>query len=327
MKTHQGMEIRATSVTGATSATAGFGHPVTKTQIARAIEWPTLALALGLDGAWLVLTLGYSALPLWLLVPLGSWVTAWHASLQHEAIHGHPTRNVRLNALIAGVPLLLWLPYGVFRSDHLAHHDDQSLTDPFDDPGSFYVARTDWARMRLARRGLLTALNSLTGRLILGPPAFIALFWWREAWRLIRGDLVHLGDWLLHAGMVSLVVYWLSAVVGMPISLYVVCFVYPGTALILLHSFIEHRPDARVSRRTAIVEAGPLLSLLYLNNNLHALHHARPDIAWYKLPAVYRDWRRDLLARNDGFRFSGYDEITRRFLLRAKDSPRHPLVD
>jgi fatty acid desaturase len=184
MKTHQGMEIRATSVTGATSATAGFGHPVTKTRIARAIEWPTLALALGLYG-----------------------------------------------------------------------------------------------------------------------------------------------DWLLHAGMVSLVVYWLSAVVGMPIWLYVVCFVYPGTALILLHSFIEHRPDARVSRRTAIVEAGPLLSLLYLNNNLHALHHARPDIAWYKLPAVYRDWRRDLLARNDGFRFSGYDEIARRFLLRAKDSPRHPLVD
>ena len=43
-----------------------------------------------------------------------------------------------------------------------------------------------------------------------------------------------------------------------------------------------------------VVEACPLLALLYLNNNLHAAHHRWPRLPWYQLP---QRWRlRDLAA-------------------------------
>ena len=48
-----------------------------------------------------------ASLPWWVVLPAGAWLTAWHGSLQHEAIHGHPTRSARLNAALA------WLPIGL----------------------------------------------------------------------------------------------------------------------------------------------------------------------------------------------------------------------
>ena len=61
--------------------------------------------------------------------------------------------------------------------------------------------------------------------------------------------------------------------------------------------------------------------LLYLNNNLHFLHHGRPDLPWYALPATYRRERESLVEGNGGYRFAGYAEVARRYLFRAKDSP------
>ena len=86
-------------------------------------------------------------------------------------------------------------------------------------------------------------------------------------------------------------------------------YVYPGTALILLRSYTEHQPAAEQAQRTAIVEAGPLMRLLFLGNNFHALHHERPGIAWYDLPQVYRAERERVLADNGVFLFAGYGDI------------------
>ena len=38
----------------------------------------------------------------------------------------------------------------------------------------------------------------------------------------------------------------------------------------------------------SVVKTNPLLSLLFLNNNLHFAHHKYPQLAWYRLPEVYR---------------------------------------
>jgi fatty acid desaturase len=73
-------------------------------------------------------------------------------------------------------------------------------------------------------------------------------------------------------------------------------------------------------------EAGPLLSLLYLNNNLHAAHHEAPGLAWYELPAYYRAHRAELLARNGGYLALGYGELIRRYAFSAKESVAHPLA-
>jgi fatty acid desaturase len=289
-----------------------------------AVEWPTVSLCGIIYLGWMGVTVWHEPVPGWALFLLGGLVTAWHASFQHEATHGHPTRSPRLNAVLAGPALLLWLPFGMFRRDHLRHHAVDVLTDPLDDPESFYVLESTWRRMNQIRRALLMMNNTLAGRMLIGPILVVGGLAWRQSWLLCRGDRQAIRDWLLHLPWLVLVLGWLVLVAEIPIWLYVLCFSYPGTALLLLRSYIEHRPHTRQATRTVIVEAGPLLSLLFLNNNLHALHHSRPALPWYRLPAAYHHQRAHVLAENGGFRFAGYGEIARRFLFRAKDHPMHP---
>ena len=61
----------------------------------------------------------YLYLPWWTLAALGAWIIAWQLNLQHETIHGHPTRSRRVNEAIGSWPLSLWLPYSIYRSTHL----------------------------------------------------------------------------------------------------------------------------------------------------------------------------------------------------------------
>ncbi len=65
--------------------------------------------------------------------------------------------------------------------------------------------------------------------------------------------------------------------------------------------------------RTAVVEASWPFGLLFLNNNLHALHHARPTIPWYDLPDVYAREQADITERNGGLVYKGYREVARAF--------------
>jgi fatty acid desaturase len=289
----------------------------------RSVEWPTVILWSVITLSWMFLTFHFASIPGWVLFIIRGAVAGWHASYQHEATHGHPTKNALVNAWIAGPSLLVWLPYRLFRREHLRHHDDPRLTDSLSDPESFYVLERDWRLMNPVRRGLLVANNKLAGRLALGPALVVSAVLWRQAWLLGRGDKDALLDWLTHVPGLILVFGWLHFVAEMPLWIYVLCFSYPGTAL-LLRSYTEHRPAACQEKRTAIVEAGPVLSLLFLNNNLHALHHDRPGLPWYRLPAAYQASREEVLARNEGFHFAGYREIARRFLFRVKDHPVHP---
>ena len=101
-------------------------------------------------------------------------------------------------------------------------------------------------------------------------------------------------------------------------------FVWPGISLTLLRSFAEHRAAADPDHRTAVIESNGLMSLLFLNNNLHAVHHDDPRLAWYELPRAYRAARGRIAARNGGYVLQGYAELAWRFLLRPKDSPVQP---
>ncbi|MBR7508578.1 fatty acid desaturase, partial [Mycobacterium tuberculosis] len=68
-------------------------------------------------------------------------------SLQHEALHGHPTRSGWLNELLVSLPLGLFYPYRRYKHLHLKHHADERLTDPYDDPESYYRALGDWDKL------------------------------------------------------------------------------------------------------------------------------------------------------------------------------------
>jgi fatty acid desaturase len=74
-----------------------------------------------------------------------------------------------------------------------------------------------------------------------------------------------------------------------------------------------------------VVESAGPLALLFLNNNLHILHHERPLLPWYSLPAVWRSHRAELLAVRHGPVYRGYREIVARYALKRHHAGPHPL--
>ena len=292
-----------------------------------AIEWPTIGVALLIYAGFLMLTFWHAALPWYVLMPVGAYLVAWHGSLQHELVHGHPTRDRRLNRLIGGLPLMLWLPFDIYRAQHLKHHQDANLTAPLDDPESYYVSEATWRRLPEWRRRLLLLRNTLVGRLTLGSVLVVGGFLHQQVRALVVGEPGVRLAWAKHLAGLALVLGWLVLAAGMPLWQYALLVVWPATSLMLVRSFLEHQATPEVDHRTVIVEAGPLMRLLFLNNNLHLVHHARPALPWYALPAAYAADRAGWRRRNDGYVFEGgYAEILRRFAFRAKEPPVHPLV-
>jgi fatty acid desaturase len=286
---------------------------------------PTWIVAGVIYLGWGLATWHYAALPWWLLLPLGGFLIAWHGSLQHEAVHGQLAPWRWLNDAVVLPPLGLWLPFPIYRAAHRTHHDFEILTEPWRDPESFYVDHATWRRLGAPVRAVLYVHNTMLGRMVLGPALVVGQFYWGEIQALRHGDREHLKIWLWHLPLAALVLLWVCGVCGIPLTAYLALFVLPGVSLTLVRSFAEHKAAHTSLERTAIVEAAPPLSLLFLNNNLHYAHHKRPDLPWHALPAYYRTHRAELLDENGGLRYRGYGEILRRFLLRPVDTPVHPI--
>ena len=81
-------------------------------------------------------------------------------SLQHEIIHGHPDALAPLNALI-GQPgrSRCGCPTRSTAVTHLRHHNDSRLTDPLDDPESYYCTQGNGARSGRLGPGFSSARN------------------------------------------------------------------------------------------------------------------------------------------------------------------------
>jgi fatty acid desaturase len=52
-------------------------------------------------------------------------------SVQHELLHGHPTRWTSLNKVLGYAPFAVWYPYTLYRDSHLLHHRDEDLVVGF----------------------------------------------------------------------------------------------------------------------------------------------------------------------------------------------------
>ena len=288
------------------------------------IEWPTVALTVAIYGGWLALTWWHAALPAWVVFPSLAWLVAWQSSLQHEVLHGHPTRVRAINDALGFPPLSLWLPYGVYRPSHLRHHDDVRLTDPLDDPESRYWTPELWAALSRPGKLMVTVQNTLLGRVTIGPAWTVGRFFYFQGRALLHG---HPGAWRVwrpHLLGVAVVVVWLGAVCGLNPLLYVALAVYPAVALLLIRSFAEHKAASGVRERIAIVERAPVFGLLFLFNNLHLVHHAWPELPWYRIPSIFRQYRGQLVASNGGLLYNGYFDVARRFLVTPHDHLLHP---
>lgn len=290
----------------------------------RSVEWPTLGVALTIYSCVLMLVWFHESVPWWLMLPFGAILATLHGSLQHEIIHGHPTPWRQVNDAIGSIPLWLWVPFRLYKKSHLVHHNNDRLTDPLDDPESYYVRSRSWDQLPRPLRTLLLINQTLLGRLTVGVLLMVYGLWRDEAARLRRRDFRHLGIWLEHLAYTAILLHFVVAVAGMPLWFYLVCFAWPGTALTMLRSFDEHRPAEQVGPRCTIVEASLFFRFLYFNNNYHALHHLHPGVAWYRLPALYRATRDEVVRWNAGFVRKGYGEVIRRYALRRRDHPAHP---
>jgi len=132
--------------------------------------------------------------------------------------------------------------------------------------------------------------------------------------------------WLAHALHVVPVLAWLVLVCKMDLAVYVLTFVYPGTAILLIRSFAEHRASFGVTERTAIVENSWILGPLFLFNSLHSAHHTVPGLPWYELPRWYKANRDRLISENGGLVYNSYFDVARRYLFKPHDQVEHPFV-
>ena len=275
-------------------------------------------------GGWLAATLMYDYWPLWVVAPLTAVLVTLHGSLQHEVVHGHPTRWRRVNRLLAVVPLSLWLPWDSYQASHIAHHMDDRLTDPLDDPESWYWTGDEWGRLGSLYRGMVQVSQTLLGRVTLGAFWAIGRYFYFQVRALAANRRGARALWLEHLAWCIPVVLWIKLVCGMPLWLYVLTMAIPGTSITLIRSFAEHRAKEPVRSRIALVEKSWILGPLFLFNNLHALHHEAPWVPWYEYLARYRLNRARLIAENEGLVYRSYFEVARRFLLRPHDSVLHP---
>jgi len=282
-------------------------------------EWGTFVLILGGYAAWAGLLV--APLPLWLAGLLLVPVIALHSSLTHEVLHGHPFRSKPLNEALMALPLTLAIPYGRFRDLHLAHHLDARLTDPYDDPESNYLDPAVWAALPRWTRALYAVNNTLLGRILLGP-AIGQIRFMAEDWRLRRDREVWLA-WALHLPGVA-VVLWLVALSPLPLWVYLLA-AYAALGVLKIRTFLEHRAHEKSRARTVIIEDRGPLAFLFLNNNLHVVHHMNPGAPWHRLPALYRDGKARYRASNEHYVYRSYAEVFRRYFLTAKDPVPHPL--
>ena len=86
------------------------------------VEWVTLGLIAGCYLFWLLSIFWLASLVPMLAFCCTMLLVAFHSSLTHEALHGHPFRSRALNETLMAVPLSLFIPYNRFRDLHLAHH-------------------------------------------------------------------------------------------------------------------------------------------------------------------------------------------------------------
>lgn len=290
---------------------------------AQTVDWVTLGLFVACLTVW---GLGLFVLPfasLGLAFAVLTLALVLHSSLSHEALHGHPFADPRANEALVIVTPGLTVPYLRFRDTHLAHHMDARLTDPYDDPESNYLDPATWVRLPAFLRALLRANNTLAGRMLLGPIISQAVFM-RSDWRAIRaGDRTVQRAWLLHVPGVVLVLclVWIAP---MPIWVYLLAC-YGALSILKIRTFLEHRAHISAQGRTVIVEDRGLLAFLFLNNNLHVVHHMHPAVPWHRLPALYCANSARFAACNRGYVYRSYAQIFARHFLRAKDPVAHPL--
>ena len=308
-------------------------NPTVSFRLADRGDWRTLALLAAIYGVWAGLVFFgpnvFSTMPgsLPAIAAIAPLLTL-HSSTQHEFVHGHPFKAQWLNDLLAFAPIGLMIPYCRFKETHLKHHLDSNLCDPFDDPESWYMDIADWLRQNAVARGILNANNTFAGRLVLGPLIGTLGLLRNDFKRVRAGENWLAVRWLFHWALGGVLLALIAMYAVMPVWAYLASC-HLAMSLLMVRTFAEHQSElaedgqdgeVAVRRgRSIIVENGGIFSWLFLHNSFHAVHHAAPALAWYRLPARYRENAARFREMNRGYSVTSYGELFRRYAFRRKE--------
>ena len=283
-------------------------------------EWRTLLVVLSVYGLTVLTVLRYEVLTPWLAIPMLAVLGAWHLSMQHEVLHGHPFKNQFLNDALGGIPVTLWIPYLAFKKDHHEHHLSD-LTNPALDNESYYVSQEQWDKAGRIRRAAWTANRTILFRMFVWTIVSTITYVLSVLKRAVRNEKSDRLAVTLHIIGVAFVVYLVS-LSSMPLWQFALGTVYGGRILNAIRPFPEHKYQSGVETRTAMIMAGRFMSLLMLNNNLHVAHHEEPGVPWYRYDNLMQRVNAVERARDAGVLYEGgYAEIFRRFSFTPVDSP------
>lgn len=289
------------------------------------LEIPTWCLISAIYGGWFSVVFFWNSLGPWLGTPLLIGFTAWYMSLQHELIHGHPTRKAWLNQLLGTLPLGVWYPYGLYRDTHLQHHKNEHLTIPGDDPEAYYFSRRNWESLTPAMMAVVRLRNTLPGRMLLGPLLDIFSTLTGALLAVFRGEWRTVAMWLVHGILLALLLFWMARQ-GLSPGWFVLAISYPALSLTKVRSFYEHRAEHSPEARSTLNEAGLIWRLLFLNLNYHLVHHDLPGVPWFALRQVYFADRDAYIRRSEGFVVKGYREWFRQHTRAPVAVEMHPFA-
>jgi fatty acid desaturase len=290
------------------------------------IEWPTIALIITTYFCWFALAFAGQDLPAVIWIPAAALLTTLYWSIVHETVHGHPTKHARINQMLVFLPIGWVYAFGRFRDSHLEHHATEALTDPFDDPESWYLASAQWMTKTVLMRAMLTFNNTLLGRMLIGPLIVIFRMIVEDSRQIIRGGATGRAiafDWAIHAIGVLAMIALMASYSAVPVWWYMIA-AYFGISILLIRTFIEHQASPDSGERTVIIEDFGPLAFLFLYNNFHVVHHTRPGLAWYRLPGFYKRHRTQFIRRNNGYVYDSYWQVFRRYFFKPKEPVSHP---
>jgi fatty acid desaturase len=283
-------------------------------------EWRTLLVVFAVYGLTVLTVVRYEVLTPWLAIPMLAVLGAWHLSMQHEVLHGHPFKNQFINDAIGGIPVTLWIPYLAFKKDHHEHHLSD-LTNPALDNESYYVSQEQWDKAGRIRRAAWTANRTILFRMFVWTIVSTITYVLSVLKRAVRNEKNDRLAVALHIIGVAFVVYLVS-LSSMPLWQFALGTLYGGRILNAIRPFPEHKYQSGVETRTAMIMAGRFMSLLMLNNNLHVAHHDEPGVPWYRYDKLMQRVNAVERARAAGVLYEGgYAEVFRRFSFTPVDSP------
>lgn len=300
--------------------------PKTKTcSIYNNIEFPTLFLIAMTYCIWFSLVFILNAVSLWLIVPLMGLVLTFHSSLQHEAIHGHPIPNEMCSTVLVYPPIGLWIPYERFKELHIKHHKNEIISNPQNDPETNYIYPENWKKIPYLLQKIMCFNNTLFGYVFIKTIIKEISFICSEIKIIYSGNWKIFFVWIRHLIGITIILISINYYSNVPIWAYLISS-YIGNAILNIRTFLEHRAHKNPLKKSVIIEDQGILAMLFLNNNFHSLHHARPHISWYKLPKLYFDNKHFYLKQNGNYLYKSYLEVFTKYLFKIKEPVAHPIL-